>query len=278
VVLFNNWQEPSDSVSGWRDDGYFYYLCASHEQWNRPVLTAWATGRPIQVMQKTSRGRGFYRFVDSFVLEDQVEQRLVLPDGRVELLSLFRLRTVHDVTHQPCQIGMPGDARQVGLCRVERLDLLRRDAIASPLEAERPETKLTKSFERYLLSQGHPVHRLAIRHTADCEQLFTDTWVGSLNLLIEAKAGTKQPRQNLRMALGQLADYTRFIRGVRKAVLLPERPIGDLVALAADQDVDVIWPEDDRWFSTGRWLSEAGIDHWSAGHQSSANLSFAPDG
>jgi hypothetical protein len=245
---------------------------------NKPVISAWSTGRPIQIVQRLPRGQRFYRFVDSFVLEDQLERRSARADGPVELLPLFRLRTVHDATHQPGQILVPGDATQVGIRRVERLDLLCREAMASSLEKERPETRLTKLFERHLVRQGHPVHRLGIRHTVGCDQLLTDTWVGSLNLLIEAKAGTKQPRQNVRIALGQLADYTRFVRGVRKAVLLPVRPEGDLITLVASQDVDVIWPEGDRWLSTGHWPRSADIDYWSTGDRSPAKMGAALGG
>ena len=269
MILFHA-DEPPGSASGWQEDGYFYYWGTSREQMNKPIISAWSTGRPIQIVQRLPRGPGVYRFVDSFVLEDQLERRYTRADGRVELFPLFRLRTVHDLTHQPGQILVAGDASQVGVRRVERLDLLCRQAMASSLEKERPETRLSKSFERHLIHQGHPVHRLGIRHTIGCEQLLTDTWVGSLNLLIEAKAGTKRPRQNVRMALGQLADYTRFVRGVRKAVLLSERPVGDLINLVASQDVDVIWPEGDRWLSTGHWPRSADIEHWSTGYRSSA--------
>ncbi|GAB3922067.1 hypothetical protein GCM10029976_010000 [Kribbella albertanoniae] len=175
---------------------------------------------------------------------------------------VFRLRTVQDVTHQPGQLAAPGDPARVRVRRVERLDLLCRDAMDSPLCDERPETRLSKSFERHLISQGHPVHRLGIRHTPDCKQLLTDTWIGSLNLLLEAKAGATQERQNVRMALGQLADYTRFVQGVRKAVLLERRPIADLLDLSTSQQADVIWREDDRWLSTGRWPRSSGIEFW----------------
>ncbi|MFK4088787.1 hypothetical protein ACI2LF_32030 [Kribbella sp. NPDC020789] len=269
MILFHADEAPG-GLSGWQKDGYFYYWGASSEHVNRPVITAWSTGRPIQIVARLPRRPGVYRFVDSFVLEDQLEQGSTRADGRVELFPLFRLRTVHDVTHQPGQIVVPGDATRVGIRRVERLDLLCREAMASPLDSELPETRLSKAFERHLVRQGHPVHRLGIRHTVGCKQLLTDTWVGSLNLLIEAKAGKTEARQNVRMALGQLADYTRFVQGVRKAVLLPTRPIGDLLDLVTSQGADVIWPEGDRWLSTGHWPRSADIAHWSTGDESSA--------
>ena len=47
------------------------------------------------------------------------------------------------------------------------------------------------------------------------------------------------------MAIGQLADYGRFVDGedAKQAVLLPERPREDLLALLASRHVIVIWPD-----------------------------------
>jgi hypothetical protein len=50
-------------------------------------------------------------------------------------------------------------------------------------------------------------------------------------------------REAIRMAIGQLADYGRFVSGdPRAAVLVPEEPRGDLLALLKGQGIAAIWP------------------------------------
>ena len=50
------------------------------------------------------------------------------------------------------------------------------------------------------------------------------------------------------MAIGQLADYRRFIDPSPEcAVLVPARPCQDLLALLPALDVAAIWQEDDAF-------------------------------
>ena len=68
-------------------------------------------------------------------------------------------------------------------------------------------------------------------------------------MLNEAK-GTVA-REALRMALGQLTDYRRFAPpGTRLAILLPERPRQDLMALLQSADVHAIWLDDHGFTAT----------------------------
>lgn len=47
----------------------------------------------------------------------------------------------------------------------------------------------------------------------------------------------------MRMAIGQLADYARFVDVQRRVVVMPERPRPDLFALAASQGIEIFYPE-----------------------------------
>lgn len=62
-----------------------------------------------------------------------------------------------------------------------------------------------------------------------------------LDLLIEAK-GTVT-REAIRMAIGQLADYGRFRESAQRAILVPEKPRPDLVALVIGQAIQLIWEQ-----------------------------------
>lgn len=99
-----------------------------------------------------------------------------------------------------------------------------------------PEARLLKDYERWL-------GRALTRHTIGLpsgERLVTDAYDRKTGTLIEAKASAS--REAVRMALGQLLDYQRHLPTPPKrlAVLLPEKPAGDLLALLASEQVTVI--------------------------------------
>ena len=78
--------------------------------------------------------------------------------------------------------------------------------------------------------------------------MYTDLYDDTVKALVEAKGTTT--REAIRMAVGQLADYGRFVEALHRAVLVPERPRPDLLALAASQDIEVIWQTADGFEST----------------------------
>jgi hypothetical protein len=54
-------------------------------------------------------------------------------------------------------------------------------------------------------------------------------------------------RGAIRMALGQLLDYRRFVPNPHCALLLPDKPRPDLVALIHTAGVRLFWQEDHRF-------------------------------
>ncbi|WP_370362114.1 hypothetical protein [Catenulispora sp. MAP12-49] len=221
---------------------------------NSVVLSAWEHGRPLHVMEYITWGAPL-RYVDAFILDDVVDE--VAPSGG--RTTDFVLKPVNAATHSPDQWRCIGDHLKVRLVTVERHTLLTEPAgVAMDELGLRPEALLEKLFSRFVIKQGFPVWRFEIRHTADCSPLYTDVWIGGLNLLVEAKSSAS--RDSVRMALGQLLDYTRFLDKPAQAILVPSRPEGDVLELARSQGTPVIWPASDgTWMSTGRWLSRLGI-------------------
>lgn len=71
--------------------------------------------------------------------------------------------------------------------------------------------------------------------------------------LVEAKASGE--RASVRMAVGQLADYARFIDPPPQlAVLLEARPAPDLEQLLSSQNIAVIWPRGDSFHDNAAGL------------------------
>ena len=108
-----------------------------------------------------------------------------------------------------------------------------------PYEAERREATLVRAFGDFLTLGGHKVTRLCVLPEGEAKPLFSDLYVRSLPLLVEAK-GTVT-REAVRMALGQLIDYARFVPSARLAILLPSKPRGDLLNLIESAGVELYW-------------------------------------
>ena len=99
-------------------------------------------------------------------------------------------------------------------------------------EAERREQKLVEAFQEQLVRQGHSVDRLKIVPPGEAKPLFCDLIDNTTNTLYEAK-GTVE-RGSIRMAIGELLDYARFVQPrPRLAALLPRKPRADLLELLA---------------------------------------------
>ncbi len=74
--------------------------------------------------------------------------------------------------------------------------------------------------------------------TAGSASLYSDLADTGAGVLYEAKGSSE--RMSVRLALGQVLDYGRFIDDAQLAVLLPEPPAADLVELLERHDVDCV--------------------------------------
>lgn len=107
---------------------------------------------------------------------------------------------------------------------------------------QREEQRMVRNYKSFLERRGRHVSRHLIALADGSGPLYTDLYEHDRGNLIEAKA--RIDRAAIRMAIGQLADYTRHIdpAPTRRAVLLPERPSKDLENLLASQRISVVWP------------------------------------
>jgi hypothetical protein len=116
-----------------------------------------------------------------------------------------------------------------------------------PHEMELRERRLVRAYQRYLQRKGARPRPDAIRLSGE-NSIACDLYDKRRRNLIEAKSIVC--RESVRMAIGQLADYVRFIRPRPKmAVLLPVRPRADLEELLRSQTIHVIWQTEDGNFT-----------------------------
>jgi hypothetical protein len=107
----------------------------------------------------------------------------------------------------------------------------------------REELELVHRFKDWLASR-HGVESTGLRiHTgASSSPLRADLFAPSQALLIEAKASSA--REHVRMAIGQLLDYGRYLSPqVSKCVLTPTRPSEDMLALLTSLQIGSAWSD-----------------------------------
>lgn len=103
--------------------------------------------------------------------------------------------------------------------------------------AAREEALLTARFESYLASQGRSTGRFRIQ-APGIPPLYTDVADMTERVVYEAKSSSD--RMSVRLALGQILDYARYLEDWHLAVLLPEPPDDDLISLLMGHDVGCV--------------------------------------
>jgi hypothetical protein len=111
---------------------------------------------------------------------------------------------------------------------------------ATVQRAERREARLVHDYQAFLETKGDEVKRKKLLPSDQSRPIYSDVFNVSRSQLIEAKASGN--RGDIRMAIGQLADYGRFVPPKsRRAVLLEVKPHEDLLDLLKKQKISVIW-------------------------------------
>jgi hypothetical protein len=162
-------------------------------------------------------------------------------DGPVRTVIVFRLRPLVKTVAMAAIDEVVASTNKVKLVPVEEQYTERAftEPGREPYEAERRESKLVQAFCKYLGSKGYAVQRLQILPAGEVKPIFSDLYVPEIPLVVEAK-GTVE-RGSIRMALGQLLDYRRFVDQVRCAILVPYEPRPDIVELVRSVGVELYW-------------------------------------
>ncbi|WP_382465156.1 hypothetical protein ACFIN9_10445 [Streptomyces noursei] len=104
---------------------------------------------------------------------------------------------------------------------------------------------LIESYAAHLESQGHTVGSFQIKLKGKTATLRTDLFDATDHVLYEAQGASD--RDSVRMALGRLLDYRRYVRqrdrqhGPDTVVLLPGRPDRDIEELLKDHETSLVY-------------------------------------
>jgi hypothetical protein len=236
-------------VDGWQDDGCFHYTGEGQRgdqrmvSGNAAILRHRAEGKALRMFEGAG---GLVRYLDEFLVDD--ERPFYTTDapetggGPVRKVIVFRLRPVTTAPHSPTSPFHVVQEHVVDFVEVEN-QLTERFYVEpdrEPYEAERREATLVLEFRSHLRSMGHTVNRLKVVPAGEAKPIFSDLYVASIPLLVEAKGSVE--RGCIRMGIGQLIDYRRFVQTAVCALLLPERPREDLVQLIQAAGLSCFWP------------------------------------
>jgi hypothetical protein len=254
VLIFSDPEagEPHGYYDGWQADGCFHYTGEGQrgdqqmKSGNAAILNHVTEGRALRVF---TGARGVVTYMDEFEVDTaepsyRTDAHETGGGPRREVI-VFRLRPkdiepleprskLAEVLAGPARSEVPIEQQQTEKAYVAPSN--------EPYEAERREQKLVLEFETHLRGLGHKVFRQRILPSGEARPLFTDLYDATLDMLVEAK-GTVE-RTAIRMAIGQLADYKRFVSDSEPrhiAVLLPSEPRKDLCDLLTTQGIDIIF-------------------------------------
>jgi 5-methylcytosine-specific restriction protein A len=199
---------------------------------------------------KSQRYAGEFR-VDPeqpFTMEDGPDKN---GDGRK--LLVFRLVPVGEVgsVFEATSQGKHARHPLTSLVPIETINTLEftQSRDEANIEAERREAALVTAFAEYLESVGHESarHRIAIPDST--HPLFTDIVDVTDGTLYEAKGSAN--RHNIRLAIGQLFDYRRWLDPEPQSisVLLPTEPAPDMRSLLEALGIGCVWQEPGGTFS-----------------------------
>ncbi|MFF4542779.1 hypothetical protein ACFY1J_00805 [Streptomyces sp. NPDC001406] len=119
--------------------------------------------------------------------------------------------------------------------------------------AVRREAELTQEYKEHLESLGHRVGAFQIRVKGLSSTLRTDLYDATDHTLYEVKGASA--REDVRMALGQLLDYSRYVSTKanpstpKRTILLPTQPDADMYDLCRIYEVDIMYRANDGTFS-----------------------------
>ncbi|MCP3819496.1 restriction endonuclease [Streptomyces sp. A3M-1-3] len=251
---------------GWGADGLYHYTGEGQQgdqemvQGNKTILNHVADGRALHLFEGIRTGVVAYRGEFELETEDpwyRIEARDTLGEPRTVIM--FRLRPLlvsssrlPKLEHTPIAKTVVRDV-DVEQHHTERSEVTSR---SNPTVAERREAFLVANYEAHLRARGHAVIRKEITPAGERNALYTDLFDATANVLVEAKANAT--REAIRMAIGQLFDYQRFLNPTPSlAILVPTQPRKDLQDLCAALAIQTIWPS-----SSGYQASEPPRAAW----------------
>lgn len=227
-----------------------------HKEDERIIRLFVADGNETIGRAKKQRYLGMFELDDAlpFFLVDALDKA-----GRMRVVIVFRLRPIgevlfrlREVSEYPIGVSSRVQVEDMNNVSFEFLtELIELEQFSNPSSAHenssqlviswRKEAALVVRFREYLTDSNRDAVRHRISAAGQPFPIYTDVFVPQTNTLYEAKSVAT--RESVRMAVGQLLDYRRFLAPeTNLAMLIPSRPSTDLLSFVNDLDIAANYP------------------------------------
>jgi len=245
-------ESPGYAYDGWDGDVYKYTGEGKHGDQtmtggNKALRDHAKDGRALRVFVADGTVPGgntkYQRYLGEFALDADtpfVVRRARDVEGNMRDVFVFNMRPVGEVVRRPQDANAFSGANEVEPVGVHSVPTEATDKTSYEYQqvgtkkAVKREAELTDRFEAYLKdTHKHSVARYRIATAGSSGNQFTDLADETAKILYEAKGVTN--RMSVRLALGQVLDYGRYVKnrypGTELSLLLPQSPPGDMIEL-----------------------------------------------
>nr|WTA66438.1 hypothetical protein OHB51_28800 [Micromonospora sp. NBC_00855] len=238
---------------GWKPDGAFHYTGEGQVgdqtfvRGNAAVRDHLDRGLQLRFFDQVKRS--VVRYLGEFRVDpghpwyaEEARDRL----GDLRKVIVFRLLPVDAEAPELDEAGAGKPTVRDVPMEAHRAETFQVEPKREPTIAERREADLVDRYVGAVTGEGGTTTRKEIKLPDLGRALYTDLFDGGRAELVEAKSSAA--RHHVRLALGQLLDYARYVEHKSRAVLLPSYPGSDLVDLLHSVNVACIYEQEGGGF------------------------------
>ncbi|MBB4905407.1 hypothetical protein [Actinophytocola algeriensis] len=219
----------------WEGDAVFYYTGEGQKgdqvfvRGNMALRDHVQRGQHVRLFEEAARTK--VRYLGEFRLSNEAPYRFEeAPDNLDDLRKVVVFRLVRVDTSQPMAQTSPEVPTVIDVPIEKNItETFSSNPTQQPTEMERREAALVERYAKSLAAENISTNRNKISFPYSKRAYYTDLFDVSRAELIEAKGSAS--RNHVRLAIGQLCDYSRYVPHRARAVLLPTDPGPDLVQL-----------------------------------------------
>jgi hypothetical protein len=243
---------------GSHSDGSFTYTGEGTEgdqlfvRGNAALLNHGKSKKTLRLFQETKKS--WVQYLGEYFLDSEWPYRFEdAPDGNnvIRRVIVFRLHragvSTGDVEPPPLTVtDVDLDAHRADTFLVKETKVI--------VDAERRESMLVQRYAKWLEGLGHVVKQRTMKGVEHAAPLRSDLYDVTADELVEAKGSAA--RTYIRLAIGQILDYSRYAHTKHRAILVPARPSEDMIDLLKALKISCIYEQSKGKFERVETTSE----------------------
>lgn len=250
ILLFSSVSGDEDQLGaweGWSQGGRVYNFPLAGREMLDVLLNHELEGRSLRLFERMiDVPNAQQTFLDAGTCQLDPEQRFAEFDAEAtSALHIVRLRISASAESAHVQVAAAAQPieteERADLVPLEQHSVSTYEVTATEARtANKTEQELVENLTKFLRSRQHTLQRFKISTHGSLCPLFTDLYDATDRMLYEAKSSVA--RYSLRLALGQILDYRRYLdTDIRTSILVPMEPQRDMLNLLDSYSVSTVW-------------------------------------